>query len=82
MKWTAKWITVTVARLILIVGFLPVMAWTIAERLFSEARSTLYLIRCDLLEGLHYFRRAWQRLPIAVALKLDDSEAKQNDEAA
>lgn len=61
-----KHLIVVVCRALLVISFPALALWLIAERLWREARSTLVLIRCDLLEGLHYTRKAWRKLPDAI----------------
>lgn len=50
-------------RLTIVAAFPLITLWIVADRLRSEAVSTLYLIRCDLLEQVHYFRLGWREVP-------------------
>lgn len=63
-----KHLIVVACRALLVISFPALALWLIAERLWREARSTLFLIRCDLLEGLHYTRKAWRKLPEAIGV--------------
>jgi len=68
VTWLFRWLLLVLLRTGLVVAFPLVLVWTLAERWWSETRSMLFLMRCDVLEGVHYFRQGWQMVRVAARL--------------
>jgi hypothetical protein len=76
-----KHFAILFCRAVLVLGFPAIMAWTIVERLISETRSTWIMLRCDFFEGLHYFRKCWRQIPVAVTEGMRARRSRSPDNA-